>query len=125
MARSTLFWGRPVRRGLLSALCTALFLILISALIFHFTPISEAFLPITSLGILAVSTFGGGFVGAREAGIKGFLHGIVIGSVFFVLVTILALIIGPAGVGLMILIKKLLVCVIAGVFGGIIGVSMS
>lgn len=125
MARSTVFWGRPIRRGLLSTLCTAFLLILISALIFHFTPISEAFLPITSLIILSVSAFVGGCVGAREAGIRGLLHGIIIGTVFFLLIAILALIIAPETLAIIHIIKKLLACVVAGALGGILGISMS
>lgn len=125
MARSTLCWGRPVRRGLLSSLFTVLFLILISALIFHFTSLSECYLPLISLFILGISTFVGGLVGAREAGISGLFHGIIIGTIFFILVAILALIIAPTALAIIQIIKKLLVCVICGALGGLIGVALS
>jgi len=125
LARSTLLWGRPVRRGLLTTLCTTLVLILFSALVFHFTPISEALLPVTSLGILVVSAFIGGLVGAREAGIRGLFHGLVIGVIFFVLIAALAFIVAPEAFAVMHIVKKLLACVIPGACGGMIGVSMS
>ena len=125
MGNSTLFWGRPVRRGILIALCTALLLILISALLFHFTPLSEALLPITSLTILVISAFIGSFVGAREAGIRGLLHGLIIGLLFFIVIAILSAVIAPGSLALFFFLKKLLACIIAGMCGGMIGVSMS
>lgn len=124
MANAT-FLGRPVRRGILTALCTALLLILISALLFHFTPLSERFLPIFSLLILIVSVFFGSLVGAREAGIRGLLHGLIIGTIFFIVIAILSAIIAPGSLALLPFIKKLLACVIAGICGGMVGVSMS
>lgn len=125
MANSTFFWGRPVRRGILSALFSALLLILIAALIFHFTPLSESLLPITSLLILVISAFIGGFVGAREAGIRGLLHGMIIGCIFFILVALISSILAPGSLAFLVFIKKFLACLIAGTCGGILGVSMS
>lgn len=125
MAKSSLIWGRPVRRGILTALVAALSLILICALLFHFTPLSESLLPVFSLIILIASVFLGSLVGAREAGIKGLLHGLVIGLIFFILIAILSAIIAPGSLALLVLVKKLLGCLIAGICGGMIGVSMS
>jgi putative membrane protein (TIGR04086 family) len=125
LGKSTLVWGRPVRRGVLSALCAAILLILISALIFHFTPLSESLLPITSLLILIVSAFLGSFVGAREAGIRGLLHGVIIGTIFFIVVALVSTILSPGSFVFFVLIKKLLACLIAGICGGIVGVSMT
>lgn len=124
MAKASLL-GRPVRRGTLTALCTALLLILICALLFHFTPLSEALLPIFSLVILVISVFFGSLVGAREAGIRGLLHGLIIGAIVFIVIAILSFVIAPGSLGLLPFVKKLLACVIAGICGGMVGVSMS
>lgn len=125
MGKSALIWGRPVRRGVLTALCAAILLILISALLFHFTPLSESLLPVTSLSILIISAFIGSFVGAREAAIKGLLHGLIIGTIFFIVVALVSTIIAPGSLVLTVFIKKLLACLISGICGGMVGVSMS
>lgn len=125
MLAKTSFLGRPVRRGILTALFTALLFILISAFLFHFTPVSEALLPIFSLLILVVSVFFGSLVGAREAGIRGLLHGLIIGTIVFIIIVLLSFVIAPGSMALLPLVKKLLACIIAGICGGMVGVSMS
>lgn len=125
MANGSFLFGRSVRRGIITALSTALILILLFALLFHFTPLSESLLPLMSLLILIVSVFFGSMVGAREAGIRGLFHGLIIGSIFFIFIAIISAFIAPGTLALWALAKKLLACLLAGIVGGMIGVSMS
>jgi len=115
--------GGPIIGGVIITVCTALLLALITALLFHFTPVSEIYLTIAALGIIVISTFVGGLVGARVAGSKGLINGLAIGLIFFILITGISVVCCPEHLAFSFIVKKLVACVIAGSCGGIIGVS--
>ncbi|HBT19985.1 MAG TPA: TIGR04086 family membrane protein [Peptococcaceae bacterium] len=114
---------RKVLLGLPAAIVTAFTLSIIISLIFHFTSISELYLPITALAVVVISTFIGGLIGASTVGSRGLLSGMIVGLSFFVLITAFSFL-HPEQLTLVNTIKKIAVCIISGGLGGIIGVSL-
>ena len=113
---------QPAIKGFLFVLLTAVLLSFIVALIFYLTPISEAYIYLFSLAIIAVSSFVGSTVGAKDIEAKGYLYGIMIGLMFFIFISLIPVFI-PEPVTFGSILKKLVVCIATGACGGIVGMS--
>lgn len=114
MLRSAIF-------GLLYALVIALVLAVVIGLALYATRLSESLLPVLSGLVVAIAVFCGGLKAARLSGSRGLWLGILVGLLFFLVVaavgwTGVPLALGGAG-------KKLGICLLGGVMGGIAGIA--
>lgn len=112
---------RATLTGLLYTLVIALFLSLLIGILFYYTPLSEALLPVLSGLIIALAVFSGSLKAARMTGTRGLLQGLAVGFFFFIVTAVIGWTSAPfiaSAVG-----KKLGICLLAGAMGGIAGIA--
>lgn len=117
LTRRPLLWA-----GVLVAVATALVLSLLLGLALYLTPLPEAYLESYALAILAVGVFGGGFFAARSARSYGLIHGLSVAAVVIALMVLVTWL-GPFEFSPTLLTKSGLTALVAGILGGIVGVS--
>ncbi len=110
--------------GLVISLICAFFLSIIFGTILYFTNLSETFLPTLSLIGVTLSLFVGSATAAKISGTKGLLLGLSIGFAFILINIILSLLFGNPLVSTIVL-KKSIICLLAGGLGGVFGVTQS
>ena len=112
-------------KGLARALVISLVLSLIAAPIIYYSGLKETLLAPLGKLILIISIFLGGSYVSKTHGTKGLIRGITVGTVFFMLISILTLIVNPSLVCFKGIIYTLLICLISGSLGGILGIGLS
>jgi len=112
-------------KGSLIALAVALAGSFFLGLIYHFTGLREASLPVSSSVILLFGVFCGGYSAARRSGSRGLFHGVGVGLVIFILIWLLMAFFLPAGAAFFPVVQKLLVCLAGGALGGVVAVARS
>ena len=123
LASSGNTFGGSIIAGFIYSIIVAVILSVISGLLFHFTPLAETLLPYFTIGILVLSSFYGGFRGARSVGSRGLFTGLAVGLLLFIVIFALTAVICPEYLGAVALVKKVLACLVAGGCGGVVGVS--
>lgn len=113
--------ARPLLLGLLYALMAALVQAVLLGVLFYFTPLSEAWLPLLAMVILALAVFWGALQAAHLAGSRGLLQGL--GVVFLFTLVLLTLSFIHGALTFKILAQKLGLSLLAGAMGGIAGVT--
>ncbi|MCL6610060.1 MAG: TIGR04086 family membrane protein [Peptococcaceae bacterium] len=111
-------------RGSAIAAAVALAGSFILGMVYHFSGLAESTLPLITSIILLAGVFSGGYAAARRAGTKGLFHGLGVGAVIFILIWILMGLFLPAGVSLIPLAQKFLICLVGGALGGIAGIIL-
>lgn len=108
--------------GTIFAVAVALVLLVTSGIIMYLTRAAELWMPFVSTAIFGISALAGGIACARKSGEKGLIHGLIIGIIFIVVISILSLFL-PGEVSWLVFLKKVVVGIIAGVLGGVFGVK--
>lgn len=112
----------PLWGGVIVALVAVLLLSFLLGLVLHLTPLSEAYLESYALAVVTLGVFLGAFAAAQAAQSRGLLHGAMVAAVFLFLVLAISLL-GPFETSLGVFVKSGLAALVAGVLGGIVGVS--
>lgn len=99
----------------------ALFLI---AVLMHFAEIGSNYsAPLSSVGV-AIGCFFGGFIYSKLRAQKGLICGFTIAIIYFVLITIISLILSAKNISVLTLIH-LIIMLLSGGIGGILGVNLN
>lgn len=113
--------ARTLLLGLLYALVVASIQAVLLGILFYATPLSEAWLPLLAMVILALAVFIGALQAARLAGSRGLWQGLGV-ALLFILV-LLALSSTYGALTFKALVQKLGLSLLAGAMGGIAGVT--
>lgn len=114
---------RPILLGILvGVICTGVFLVLISFLIFSSGKFSENLLPILSLALVSISSFLSGYITGKITGQKGIVYGLLCGLGIFFMTFLGGIIISNSAITSFLLWKALAIF-LSGCLGGIIGVN--
>lgn len=114
-----------VVRGLIWALVITIILGILFSLLLQYTTLSEGMLSSYSTFIFFISMLLGSIIGARAAGSKGLLHGLVISLCYWGLTLAIGVIWNPGTISLVFLMKRLGFTAAAGILGGVIGIGLS
>ena len=117
--------SHPVTQGTVVALAVCLAGSLLLSLIFYVTSLSEAYLQPSVSVLYLAGAFFGGFAGARKAGRKGIQFGVETGFCYYLVITVIILILAPAAFTRLSFILKGLYSLIAAAAGGIFGIAFS
>ncbi|SMB97893.1 putative membrane protein, TIGR04086 family [Thermanaeromonas toyohensis ToBE] len=112
---------RPLLLGLLHTLMAALIQAAILGVLFYATPLSEAWLPLLAMVVLALAIFWGALQAARLAGSRGLFQGLGVALLFILVLVALSWTGGTLTVKA--LAQKLGLSLLAGAMGGIAGVT--
>lgn len=112
-------------KGFTGALLVSLLLSLIAAPIIYYSGLRETLLAPLGKLILIISIFFGGSYVSKIYGTKGLIRGATIGTMFFILIFILTLVINPSLICFKNIIYTLLICLVSGSLGGILGIGLS
>lgn len=110
-------------KGSLIALAFTVLFTVVAAVLFYLTPLSERLLPWVTLVILLISVFFGGHNAARNVGSKGLIVGLTVGLLFFIMISLLALVIAPGTLTVGVMSLKLAYALLAGILGGVSAVA--
>ena len=112
-------------KGVLISILITLFFLLVLSAILTYTNISETVIPVSIIVITAVSILMGSLLTTKRMKKKGMLYGGVIGVIYIILIYIVSSLISK-GFGLNVYsILMIIFSIIAGMFGGILGINMN
>ena len=105
---------------LISYLLTAILLLLLSLFLYRFS-LSEKIVSMCITGIYIATTFLAGFLAGKKEQTRRFLWGLLMGVLYFILLTIISIVVnqGMAGLGADFF-STLVVCAASGMLGGMI-----
>lgn len=112
----------PAAKGILIALILSFILSLFLSVIYYFTSVQESL--IHSLIIAGISVLAASFYVAYQAGSKGLIYGLIIGTGFFLLTIIVYLIFYDGSPSWKIILEKIAVSLASGAIGGTVGVIL-
>lgn len=104
------------------AFAVSLFIMAVFAAVIYLLNIDRKYIPTFSTVSVAIGCMAASFFAARKICEKGYLIGLIIGSVCFCLITVLSLIMGSGGISLNSLFHFVTV-VLSSIVGGIMGVN--
>lgn len=113
---------RPYVVGLITAIMTALFFMMLFSWIITIKDLSTTAITIFSYAVICVSTFSGSWIAARLAKMHGMKIGSILGAILFLLLFITGGIINGF-TGSTTLIVKFILSLLFGILGGIVGVN--
>ncbi|MCG0277319.1 MAG: TIGR04086 family membrane protein [Thermanaeromonas sp.] len=113
--------ARTLLLGLLYALVAALLQAVLLGFLFYVTPLSEGWLPLLAMVILALAVFIGALQAARMAGSRGLWQGLGVALLFILVLSALSWTSGA--LTFKTLAQKLGLSLLAGAMGGIAGVA--
>ncbi len=112
-------------KGVLISILITLFFLFVLSVILTYTNISETVIPVSIIVITCVSVLMGSLLTTKAMKRKGMLYGGVIGGIYIILLYLISSIISQ-GFGLNIYsILMIIFSIIAGMFGGILGINMN
>ncbi|GMK47245.1 TIGR04086 family membrane protein [Paenibacillus glycanilyticus] len=115
--------GSPLIAGVIySIIWLAIGALLLSCLL-YFSNMKENNLPQYSLAIHGFSALAGGFVSGKRSGMKGWYHGALLGLIYGITVLTIGFLAANSGLSGKSAIM-LLAAMLAGAFGGMIGVNL-
>lgn len=116
-------WGklRPVVIGVAVTVLAGAVCFMLTALLMTFVDISPTVQTVLSVFAVAVASFVGGFTAARIAGKDGWLQGLLVGAVLFVLLLITGLLL-YRDIRIGFLFVKLAALLLCGMAGGMVGI---
>jgi len=97
--------------------------IMLSALIFTYTPLGDQFLQLAVMGIIVMSVFLAAFINAKKAGCKGWFNGALTGALYMSVIFIIAGLVSnqlPIDKNFVLM---LVTAMSSGVLGGMFGVN--
>jgi putative membrane protein (TIGR04086 family) len=111
-------------RSILRAVLFALIIMVVVAALITFTSLSEAMMPMVTSIIMILSIAFSGLLSARQFKNKGFIHGIVTGAIYILLIMFLSWIfIRDFSIDKFNIIKGV-IGIVSGGIGGMIGVNL-
>ena len=114
--------GKSVFKGLAGSIAVVAAICWLLGIAELFADISDDILDVASVGILGVAAFSAGYIATQLYRSKGLLQGLLCGAGLFSLALILSLIFSEFEFRNIAVIKGV-VCVIAGISGGVIGIN--
>lgn len=112
-------------KGALLACLIALIIGMACSLTVFWTGLKETWLPYLANFTFILSVCAGACYSGWHRGNKGLFRGLATGTLFFFIVLLISLVLGPAGIGFGAVIKTLLFALAAGALGGILGVGLA
>ena len=113
-----------VIKGSIFSIIISLCLLLIAAILFTYTEISEGIIPITIIIISSISVFIGSIISTAK-GSKGLISGGSIGAIYIILIYLISsFIISDFSINIKSIIMMIM-SVIFGMIGGIVGVNIN
>ncbi len=109
--------------GLLSAILFSIFAVIILAMLFQFTSVSEVYLKPIGTFLYLVGAFLGGFLAAKKAGHKGLIYGISVGFCYYLFFVIISLFLSIGSLTFTALVFKGLYSLLVSAAGGICGLA--
>lgn len=109
---------KAVSRGIILSIV----LILVIAAIFYFTSLSQEFLNTAIWIVTIISICYSSIYGAYKIGLKGYLHGGVIGAIYMILVTIIATLAEKGQLNLKAYFVSFIMSIVIGALSGMIGI---
>lgn len=113
-------YSKALARGVIFSLV----LLLAASLIFYFTNLSEGFMNTAVWIITVLSICYASIYGTRKIGVKGFLHGAVIGVLYIVVLAIVAFLVEKGQVNILSYLVMLCMSIIVGMLSGMIGMIL-
>lgn len=114
-----------IGKGVIYALLISLILILIYSILLSITEISESTIPTITTIIVMISISMGGIISTKNIESRGWLIGIIIGSLYMLILFLIGLIIKtdiePGGFSIF----KAIMGMIIGALSGIVGINLS
>lgn len=114
-------WSLYFKAFLIEIIITAVF-ILGFALVMYFTESAFNYAPIFATVSIAIGAFATAYYSAKRIGNKGFLTGLMIGGITFIVITLISLIIDDGAVTINTLFH-LIIILLASLIGGVWGVN--
>lgn len=114
-------WKLIIISGILQIAVTVVFISLFAA-VMYFLEVNNKYSPIFGSVAVALGTFASSYFVSSKRKNKGYLNGIIIGSITFVLITLIGLIINGGGVTVNTLFHMIII-ILSAVVGGILGVN--
>lgn len=108
---------------ILEILVTALFIFLF-AFVMYFTESGFKYAPIFATVSIALGSFAASFYTAKKIGSRGFIVGLIIGGITFLIITLVSLIVDEGAVTVNTLFH-LIIIMLSSLIGGIMGVNNS
>lgn len=110
-----------IKSAILGVITAALFMLIFSAIILFFNLDRAYAQPFATISV-AVGTFVAANYAAKKIGDKGYLTGLIIGGVVFVIITVISMILNESGFTLNTLFHFIII-MLSSLTGGIIGVN--
>jgi len=106
---------------IIEVIVTAFFITLFAFVLF-FTEAGFEYAPVLGTVSIAAGSFAAAFYAAKKIGEKGFLSGIIVGAITFLIVTVISLIFDSGSVTVNTLFHFIII-MLSSIIGGIIGVN--
>ncbi len=118
-------FNNPVILGTTTAVLFGMACIILLALCFYFTTLSESYIKPAGTFFYLVGAFLGGFLAAKKAGRKALLYGAEVGLCYFLFFVLLSLLTSPGSLSASALSLKIAYTLLVSIFGGICGITFS
>jgi putative membrane protein (TIGR04086 family) len=115
----------PVFFGLTAAILFAILSIMVLALSFHLSALSELYLKPAGTFFYLVGSFLGGFLAAKKAGGKGLVYGAGVGLCYYIFFVVISLFFSPGSLSVIALGFKGLYTLLVSAAGGICGLAFA
>jgi putative membrane protein (TIGR04086 family) len=113
-------YAKALARGVI----LSVILLLFASLVFYFTNLNEAFMNTAVWVITVLSICYASIYGTRKIGVKGFLHGAVIGVLYIVVLAIIAFLVEKGQVNILSYVVMLVMSIVVGMLSGMIGMIL-
>jgi putative membrane protein (TIGR04086 family) len=118
--RLYIVYAKALARGVILSIV----LLLAASLIFYFTDLKEEFMNTAVWLITVISICYASIYGTRKIGVKGFLHGAVIGVLYIVVLAVIAFLAEKGQVNMLSYLIMLIMSIIVGMLSGMIGMIL-
>jgi putative membrane protein (TIGR04086 family) len=115
----------PVIFGLLVAIAISLLSIVLLAVFFYLSSVSEGYLQPVGTAIYLLGGFIGGFLAAQKAGGKGILYGLEVGICYFIFFVLVILLLTPGSLTVLSVALKGVYTLLVSAVGGILGIAFA
>lgn len=114
--------GTPLIGGVVVTLVVVLLLCFAIGLLLRFTPLTEAYMGSYVLAAVTLGVFAGAYTASKAAHGRGLIMGLLVAGVFIVLL-LLAAWLGRYGISWASFLRCAFISLLAGILGGLVGVS--
>lgn len=111
-------------RALIRGVVLSIVLLLVTALVFHFSNLDPAHIDTVTFIITVLSIVYAAVYGSFKIKSKGYLHGGIIGTLYMVVVAMISLFIQKGNINYKGLFIMLIMALVIGIFSGMIGILL-